>query len=197
MKSKFKINQKSNYMYEKQIRNTKINRITFLIFGILFMLLGFFAFPFLLIGVLLLLFSYMTNKKYKELLNEYDYKLESVKPETKEESPYIFLNFKVAGVTFKNGRKTRQAILRAFKWGDEDIITIDFEPYEFEGKPAVYVKINDQIVGNIPANTTETFLEYEREYVRDNVHCEVYGGSKLDDGTRTNYGCEIYIRYKK
>lgn len=113
------------------------------------------------------------------------------------ESPYIFLRFKVAGVTFKNGRKTRQAILRAFKWGEQQIETVNFEPYEFEGRPAVYVNINDQTVGNIPADTTQTFLEYEQKYKRDNVHCEVYGGSKLDDGTRTNYGCEVYIRYLK
>ena len=119
---------------------------------------------------------------------------ESVK---ESESPYIFLRFKVAGVTFKNGRKTRQAILRAFKWGDEIVETVTFELYEYEGKPAVYVKINDQIVGNIPADTTETFLEHERMYVRDNINCNIYGGAKLDDGSRSNYGCEIVIRYLK
>lgn len=113
------------------------------------------------------------------------------------ESPYIFLRFRVAGVTFKNGRKTRQAILRAFKWGDENIESVDLEQYEYEGRPAVYVKINDQIIGNIPSDTTGTFLEYEQKYKRDNVHCEVYGGTKLDDGSRTNYGCEVYIRYLK
>lgn len=112
-------------------------------------------------------------------------------------SPYIFLRFKVAGVTFKNGRKTRQAILRAFRWGDEELEAVTFEPYEYEGRPAVYVKLNDQIVGNIPTDTTAQFLEHENLYKRDNVHCEVYGGSKLDDGSRTNYGCEITIRYLK
>jgi len=117
---------------------------------------------------------------------------------TKEpETPYIFLNFTVAGVTFKNGRKTRQAILRALKWGDEVIETVDLEPYEYEGKPAVYVKVNDQVIGNVPADTVETFLEYERKYKRDNIHCEVYGGNKLDEGSRTNYGSEITIRYIK
>ena len=110
---------------------------------------------------------------------------------------YEFLTFKVAGVTFKNGRKTRQAILRAFKWGDETVETVDFEKYLYEGRDAVYVKINDQIVGNIPSEHTQTFLDYEKNYKRDNVHCEIYGGSKLDDGTRTNYGCEITIRYLK
>lgn len=113
------------------------------------------------------------------------------------ESPYIFLSFKVAGVTFKNGRKTRQAILRAFKWGDEDIETIDLEPYIFEGNDAVYVKFNDQIIGNIPSECVQTFLDYEEKYKRDNIACDIYGGNKLDDGSRTNYGCELYIRYLK
>lgn len=110
-------------------------------------------------------------------------------------SPYTYLVFKVAGVTFKNGRKTRQAILRALKWGDEEIESITLEPYEWEGKPAVYVKVNDQIIGNIPADTVETFYEYERKYKRDNIHCEVYGGNKLDSGGYGNYGSEITIRY--
>lgn len=110
---------------------------------------------------------------------------------------YEFLTFKVAGVTFKNGRKTRQAILRAFKWGDEEIETISFEPYTYEDRPAVYVVINEQIVGNIPSEYTEKFYEMERLYERVNVHCEVYGGTKLDDGSRTNYGCEVYIKYFK
>lgn len=113
----------------------------------------------------------------------------------KPEAPYIFLKFTVAGVTFKNGRKTRQAILRALKWGDEEIETVDLEPYEWEGKPAVYVKVNGQVIGNIPADTVETFIEYERKYKRGNIRCDVYGGSILDDGSRTNYGSEITIRY--
>jgi hypothetical protein len=111
------------------------------------------------------------------------------------QTPYIFLTFTVAGVTFKNGRKTRQAILRALKWGDEEIETVTLEPYEWEGKPAVYVKVNDQIIGSMPADTVETFYEYEQKYKRDNIHCEVYGGNKSDDGSRTNYGSEITIRY--
>lgn len=113
------------------------------------------------------------------------------------EDEYIFLSFKVAGVTYKNGRKTRQAILRAFKWDDEVIYSIDFEQYEYDGRPAFYVKLNDKIVGNIPSDTSETFIEYEQKYKRDKVTAEVYGGNKLDDGSRSNYGCEVYIRYLK
>ena len=110
---------------------------------------------------------------------------------------YEFLTFKVAGVTFKNGRKTRQAILRAFKWGDEEMETLEFEPYTYEDRPAVYVKINDKIIGNIPSELTERFLELERLYQREHQDCTVYGGNKLADGSRTNYGCEITLKYFK
>lgn len=185
---------------EQIIHNMKFNRITFLVAGILFILLGFAA-PFLLVvGGLLLFLAYKTDKRYKELLNEAN----KPKPEPvsrvdkiKEEinTKYIFFNFKVAGVTFKNGRKTRQAILRAFRWGDEELKYCEFEEYEFEGKPAVYVKLNDQVVGNVPADKVSEFLELEKTHKRDNVNVDVYGGAKLDDGSRTNYGCEITIRY--
>ena len=114
-----------------------------------------------------------------------------------ERQKYIYLTFKVAGVTFKNGRKTRQAILRAFKWGDEEMETLDYEPYTYEGRPAVYVKINDKIIGNIPSEYTERFLELERLYHREHQECTVYGGHKKDDGGYTNYGCEITLKYFK
>ena len=110
----------------------------------------------------------------------------------KQKQEPVFLQFKVAGVTFDN----RQAILRPLKWGDETPETVDFEVYEYEGRPAVYVKINNKIVGNVPADTTAIFLDHENKYKRDNVHCDIYGGNKLDDGSTTNYGCKITIRYK-
>lgn len=169
-------------------------RILLIILGIILLVIGvvfYIALPFTILSFYL---SYKCKKELKRRKSEVETPpVQIVEPE----SPYIFLRFKVAGVTFKNGRKTRQAILRAFKWGDETPETVTFEEYEWEGKPAVYVKINDQIVGNIPANTTEKFLEHERLYPRDNIHCDIYGGAKLNDGTRTNYGCEIVIRYLK
>ena len=51
---------------ETQKRNIGINRITFLVSGILFTFLGMFAFPFLFLGIILLILSYCANKKYKE-----------------------------------------------------------------------------------------------------------------------------------
>ena len=184
-------------------------RVLLWVLGIVLLIFGLVYNIFLLFGVVPFYFAYLCKKELKRRKNESKQAAEpnTVKvenntgsspnpPQTVEhETPYIFLRFKVAGVTFKNGRKTRQAILRAFKWGDETPETVDFELYEYEGRPAVYVKINDQVVGNIPSDTTEKFLEYEKLYKRDNIHCDIYGGSKLDDGSRTNYGCEIIIRY--
>ena len=55
---------------DKIIRNLKINRITFLVAGILFMLLGLAAPVLLVVGGLLLVMAFLTNKRYKKLLNE-------------------------------------------------------------------------------------------------------------------------------
>ena len=87
--------------------------------------------------------------------------------------------------------------MRAFKWGDEEMETLEYEPYTYEGRPAVYVKINDKIIGNIPSEYTERFLELERLYHREHQDCTVYGGNKKDDGGYTNYGCEITLKYFK
>lgn len=114
-----------------------------------------------------------------------------------EEKKYTYLNFKVVGVTYKNGRKHRQTILRTYKHKDDEIVSIDFEQYLYEGRPAVYVKINDEIVGNVPKELIEDFLEMERLYKRVDVDCTIYGGTKKYDGSRTNYGCEITIKYFK
>lgn len=165
-------------------------RVAAIIIGIVMALVGAFILVTIPIAVFCFIFAHKCKNETETRKNETE-----TPPAVEAESPYVFLRFKVAGVTFKNGRKTRQAILRALKWGDEEIETVTFEPYEWEGKPAVYVKVNDQIIGSIPSDTTGTFYEYEKTYKRDNVHCEVYGGSKLDDGSRTNYGSEITIRY--
>lgn len=173
-----------------------VSRILLIVLGLLLLIVSvvfYIAIPF---AILSFYVAHVCKKELKRRKNSQP--VANIKEPVKEtESPYIFLRFKVAGVTFKNGRKTRQAILRAFKWGDEIPEKVDFELYEYKGRPAVYVKINDQIVGNIPADTTEKFLEHEKLYIRDNIHCDIYGGSKLNDGTRTNYGCEIIIRYLK
>ena len=73
---------------------------------------------------------------------------------------YKEVEFKVAGVTFKNGRKTRQALLRAIKYHDppfDQKVEITFERYEYEGKLAIAVYANGEQLGNVPAELVEEF----------------------------------------
>lgn len=55
---------------EKLKHNTKINRFTFLVAGIIFAFFGFFMPVFLIVGGVLIFLAYKTNKRYKELFNE-------------------------------------------------------------------------------------------------------------------------------
>lgn len=61
-------------------------------------------------------------------------------------------DFSVAGVTFKNGRRSRQAILRAMKYGDPpyDKVEITLKKTTFEGKPAIEVWANEELIGFVP-----------------------------------------------
>ena len=180
-------------------------RVLFWVLGGLFTVLCVVFAPLAYVGMIFIALAIIGTVQHKKKKSRSENTVEvvaptpapSVTPIKESESPYIFLSFKVVGVTFNNGRKTRQAILRAFKFGDEDIETVNLEQYEYEGKPAVYVKINDKIVGNIPSDLVNTYLEYESKYSLDNIRCDVYGGNKLDDGTKTNLGCELTLRYKK
>lgn len=111
------------------------------------------------------------------------------------ESKYEFLKTKVAGVTFKNGRKNRQTILRAmyfhdapFNKGDMDL---ELKRYEYESKPAFGVYVNGEQIGNIPAEHT-AFVEENLSRCDGITHIEVYGG-----GEGRSYGAEITVRFRK
>lgn len=111
------------------------------------------------------------------------------------ESKYEFLKTKVAGVTFKNGRKSRQTTLRAmyfhdapFDKGDMDL---ELRRYEYESKPAFGVYVNGEQIGNIPAEHT-AFVEENLSRCDGITHIEVYGG-----GEGRSYGAEITVRFRK
>lgn len=123
-------------------------------------------------------------------------KTEAVAPAPSSEAKpaFEFLSVKVAGVTFKNGRKSRQTILRKIHFKDEPFdkgtMELTLQREEWEGKPAFGVYVNGDQIGNIPA-------EYV-SYVNDNfsrldgiVNIEVYGG-----GEGRNYGAEITLRFR-
>lgn len=59
--------------------------------------------------------------------------------------------FKVVGVTFKTGRKSRQTALRHIHFNDEPYETVDIQikEYDYEGELALGVYANDFQVGNI------------------------------------------------
>lgn len=115
-------------------------------------------------------------------------------PASEAKPAFEFLSVKVAGVTFKNGRKSRQTILRKIHFKDEPFnkgtMELTLQREEWEGKPAFGVYVNGDQIGNIPA-------EYV-SYVNDNfsrldgiVNMEVYGG-----GEGRNYGVEITLRFR-
>jgi hypothetical protein len=115
-------------------------------------------------------------------------------PASEAKPAFEFFSVKVAGVTFKNGRKSRQTILRKIHFKDEPFnkgtMELTLQREEWEGKPAFGVYVNGDQIGNIPA-------EYV-SYVNDNfsrldgiVNMEVYGG-----GEGRNYGAEITLRFR-
>lgn len=106
-----------------------------------------------------------------------------------------YYSFRVAGVTFNNGRKTRQAILRKIKWGDEpfdEFVQWTIKKYDFEGSPAVGVYANGEQVGNVPKEKLPYILEcWDR--IQSVYHTEVYGGGTDDSGNQIKYGCEVTL----
>ncbi len=117
------------------------------------------------------------------------------KPALYSQEGFDFLRTKVAGVTFKNGRKSRQTILRAIHFHDEPFDKGDMELMiergEWEGKPAFGVFINGEQIGNIPAEHTQ-FVSDNLSRLDGITHIEVYGG-----GDGRNYGAEITLRFRK
>lgn len=60
---------------------------------------------------------------------------------------YKEIEFNVAGVSFKNGRKTRQALIRAIKYQDPPYhkeVNITLERYDYEGSLAIGVYANGE-----------------------------------------------------
>lgn len=120
-------------------------------------------------------------------------------PEPKEESPYEIIGIKLAGVTFKNGNKSRQTILRSLRFRDDDFadgVDLELKPYEWEGQPAYGVYANGQQIGNVPANMVSYISDnYDRIICFSGI--EVYGGGRDEEGRALNYGCEVFLKLNK
>ena len=115
-------------------------------------------------------------------------------PAPAEDSPYEFIRTKIAGVTFKDGRKSRQTILRRLYWKDEpfdkNAAEVTLERGEYEGKPAFAVMLNGEKAGYVPAEHAQ-FVEDNFDRCDGVTHIEAYCGK--DD----IYGAEIIIRFRK
>lgn len=122
----------------------------------------------------------------------------SVQPEGKpaiySQEGFDFLKTKVAGVTFKNGRRSRQTILRKIYWKEEPFdkgnMEMMVERGEWEGKPAFGVFVNGEQIGSVPAEHVQ-FVADNFSRLDGITHIEVYGG-----GEGRNYGAEITLRFR-
>lgn len=114
--------------------------------------------------------------------------------EAQQDSSYEFLRTKIAGVTFKDGRKSRQTIIRRLYWNDEPFdkneAEVVLERGEYEGKPAFAVILNGQKAGYVPAEHVQ-FIEENFARCDGVTHIEAYCGAN------DIYGAEIIIRFRK
>ena len=115
-------------------------------------------------------------------------------PPAEEESPYEFLKTKLAGVTFSDGHKQRQTILRSLYWKDDPFdkneVKLELQREEFEGEPAFAVIINGRKAGYVPKENVH-FLD-------DNFsRCDGIVNVKAYRGKNDIYGAEITIRFRR
>ena len=103
------------------------------------------------------------------------------------------IEFKVAGVTFKNGRRTRQAILRAMKYRDNGFedVKITLERYDFEGSVAIGVYANGEQIGNVPKDIKdEVNAAWSKDYI-------IEEWTVLGDGKEAPMGCRVKILFQR
>lgn len=101
--------------------------------------------------------------------------------------------FVVVGVTFKNGRRHRQTILRQIRFHDAPYSKtpeITLNRYLYENEDAVAVYANDEQIGNISRLDLPFLMEHWNEY------------SRVDDfditgSTETNFGIVIRAVFVK
>ena len=116
-------------------------------------------------------------------------------------SDYTFVNFHVAGTTFKNDDQSdRQTILRHIKFQDPPYVTsgdveVQIKEYEFRGQQAFRCLVNGYEIGNVPRDKIRTVAEAMRheDVVVSGFH--VIGGG-VQDGEKLNYGCSITLKYR-
>lgn len=121
----------------------------------------------------------------------------SQKAPAKTSSPLDYKHiFRVAGVTFKNGRRSRQTILRQIHFHDapyENDPEIRLNLTSFEGEPAVEVFANDEQIGNISKADLPLILPLLDKI--KHIEPEVTGGGTNKDGEQITYGMKLLITF--
>ncbi len=118
-------------------------------------------------------------------------------------SDCTYVMIRIAGVTFKNGRRSRQTILRQIHWHDEPYaktknrINLNYREVEFEGEPAieVWVQRDDEEyeqIGYVPKEKVKFFVD-NWDFYKTSSGFEVYGGGKNSDGTTRSYGASVTL----
>lgn len=101
-------------------------------------------------------------------------------------------SFHVAGVTFKNGNKSRQTILRAIKEHKPPFaqrIDITMQNYDFEGEIAIGVYTNGLQIGNVPRDKIQFLIDNYSRIINVN-NLEIVGGNGL------SYGAVVTLKMK-
>lgn len=110
-----------------------------------------------------------------------------------EGSQYDITTFHIAGVTFKDGRESRQTSLRMLKFKDYPMngaINFEFEQYDYEGKSAVKIIANNRILGNVPADIVDEFIEKITNANDYDIEYQVIGGGEV------SFGCIMTFIWK-
>lgn len=159
---------------------------------------------FIILSVLLIILS---KKKIKELGNDSQNSLSNVSPKestsvTPEKPPVfsrpsipsrIHHTYKVSGVTFKTGRKSRQVALRHIFFRDppyDGDLNVYIQQYDYDGEIAIGVYVNDFQVGNIPKNKVNEILDMW-DYDMTLIDYSIYGG-----GDGKSWGMKIELSFK-
>lgn len=101
--------------------------------------------------------------------------------------------FKIVGVSFRNGRRSRQTILRQIHFGDPPYngnVSIRLQKQDYEGEEAIGVYANEEQVGFISRDDLPWLLEHWNEYSRV-LEYKVYGGGEV------SYGMEILAAFRQ
>lgn len=104
------------------------------------------------------------------------------------------LVFNIVGVTFKNGRRSRQTILRQIYFRDPPYThdpDIRIEKVDYEGQPAFAVFTNGEQVGFIGKDDIPAVLERWDKY-EEVTEFSVFGG-----GPGKSYGMDIRVQFKR